>query len=169
MTYRPEIETAAAAHGLDPDLVQAVVEQESGYKFFAYRFEPGFFTRYLAHKPEYANRNPLEVSASIGLMQTMFTTAVEAGYTGEPWGLFEPAVSLEFGCRILKSNLEWARGVYVGMASLAERKIRMSALAAYNGGRGGNAPDGVLDRNHGYADAVIERYVRISRLRQRLT
>jgi soluble lytic murein transglycosylase-like protein len=159
--YRAEIETAAAAHGLDPDLVQAVVEQESAYKFFAYRFEPAFFTRYLASHVAYASREPLEVSASYGLMQIMFSTAVEQGYTGDPWGLFAPAVSLEFGCRLLAANVEWARQTYTGLTTIADTKIRASALAAYNGGRGGNAPDDLLDRNHGYADQVIARYLRI--------
>lgn len=159
--YRAEIEAAAAAHGLDPDLVAAVVEQESSYRFYAYRFEPAFFTRYLAHKPEYAQRHPMEVSASIGLMQTMYTTAVEHGFTGEPWDLFAPAVSLEFGCRVLAANFAWARRTYKGLTGVAETKIRASALSAYNGGRGGNAPDDVLDRNHAYADQVLARYQRI--------
>lgn len=159
--YRAEMEVAAAKYSLDADLVQALVEQESGYRFFAYRFEAAFFTRYLASKPEYAHRNPMEVSASYGLMQTMYTTAVEAGFTGEPWDLFAPTVSLEFGCRILASNVAWARRSYQGLTTVAETKIRASALAAYNGGRGGNAPDNILDRNHGYADQVITRYLRI--------
>lgn len=163
MNYRAEIEAAAAAHALDPNLVQAVVEQESNYKFHAYRYEPAFFERYLRHNPAYANRNPMEVSASIGLMQTMFSTAVEVGYTGEPWGLFAPTVSLEFGCRILKGHVDWARRVYEGLSSVAERKIRMSALAAYNGGRLQNSPDDTPDRNRAYAEEVIARYLRIKK------
>ena len=159
--YRVEIVAAATAHGLDPDLVQAIVEQESAYKFTAYRFEPAFFTRYLANKVEYAQRNPMEVSASYGLMQVMYSTAVEQGYLGDPWGLFDPAVSLEFGCRVLAGHVAWARRTYQGLTSIAETKIRASALASYNGGRGGNAPDNILDRNHGYADQVLARYQRI--------
>ena len=142
-------------------LVQAVVEQESGYKFYAYRFEPAFYSRYLADKPEYHQWTPQECAASIGLMQTMFSTAREHGYEGKPWGLFDPAVSLEFGCRVLKGHFDWARRTYLGLTTVAETKIRASALASYNGGRGGNAPDGILDRNHGYADAVLARYLRI--------
>ena len=42
MTYRAAIVSAATAHGLDPDLVQAVVEQESSGRFYAYRYEPAF-------------------------------------------------------------------------------------------------------------------------------
>ena len=45
--YRAEIETAAAAHGLDPDLIAAIVEQESSGRFYGYRFEPAFYDRYL--------------------------------------------------------------------------------------------------------------------------
>jgi soluble lytic murein transglycosylase-like protein len=158
--YRSEIVASAAAHGLDPDLVQAVVEQESSGRFYAYRYEPAFFMRYLASKAEYKDRNPHEVSASYGLMQTMFSTAVEHGYDGEPWGLFAPTVSLEYGCRVLASNLKWARGHYVGLAKHEVVITTRAALAAYNGGKVGNQPNGPL-RNREYADEVLMRYERI--------
>jgi len=82
--YQAEIDAAAGAHGLDADLVAAVVEQESSGWASAFRYEPDFFDRYLKNNPAYANRNPREVSASYNLMQTMYTTAVEHGYDGPP-------------------------------------------------------------------------------------
>ena len=90
--YRAEIDAAATTHGLDADLVAAVVEQESAGRFYAYRYEAEFFLRYLATKPEWKDRDPHEVAASFGLMQVMFPTAVELGFTGEPWDLFNPRI-----------------------------------------------------------------------------
>lgn len=143
--YRAEIETAAAAHGLDPDLVAAVVEQESNGWASAFRFEPDFWSKYLKNNPLYKDRHPREVSASYGLMQTMYTTAVEHGYTGLPWGLFAPTVSLEYGCRVLDALLTWADGNVT------------KALGGYNAGRGG--AEGTNGRK--YARDVLARYERI--------
>ena len=40
---------AAADHGLDPVLVCAVIEQESGWNTWSMRYEPAFFARYVAY------------------------------------------------------------------------------------------------------------------------
>lgn len=159
--YRQEIEAAAARHALDPDLVEAVVEQESSSRFYAYRFEPGFWTKYLATNPTWSSRKPAEVSASYGLMQVMFTTAVDHGFTGQPWELFDPAVGLDYGCRVLATNLVWAESAFSGNPGDKSQIIITSALAAYNGGRKGNDPDNIPDRNHAYADQVMTRLRRI--------
>lgn len=158
--YRPQIDLAADQHGLDADLVAAVVEQESAGRFHAYRYEPNFYARYLADKPEYAGREPREIAASYGLMQVLYTTALEHGYTGEPWGLFDPVVNLGMGCTVLAALLAWARAQYVGLASKEAAAVTRSALAAYNGGKKGNAPNDLL-RNGSYADQVLVRYRRI--------
>lgn len=158
--YRAEIEAAAAAHGLDPDIVQAVVEQESNGWASAFRYEPAFWTRYLAKNPAYAARNPREVSASYGLCQVMYPTAVEHGFAGQPWELFAPTVSLEFGCRVLAALMTWARSLYTGLATEERTRVTQSALAAYNGGKTGNAPNSPL-RNREYADQVLARLARI--------
>ena len=160
--YQPEVAAAAAAHGLDSDLVAAVVDRESGGWASAYRYEPDFFDRYLKNNPAYAHRNPREVSASYGLMQIMYPTAVDAGFTGQPWELFAPSVGLEWGCRVLASLLQWSRSLYTGLSSEAASVVTRSALAAYNGGKGKNAPTGVL-RNRAYADEVLMRYAQIKR------
>jgi soluble lytic murein transglycosylase-like protein len=158
--YRIAIETAADAHGLDPDLLAAIVEQESSGRFYAYRFEPAFYERYLKGKAEYAQWTPAECSASYGLCQVMFPTAREHGYQGQPWGLFDPAVSLEYGCRVLANLMSWARGLYTGLAVGERAAVMRSALAAFNGGKNGNRPTGPL-RNVEYADQVLARYHRI--------
>jgi len=145
--FRPEIEIAAAQYGLDPDLIQAIVEQESSYRWFAYRFEPDFYRRYLAQLPEFAKRDPKEVSASFGLMQLMFTTALENGFTGKPWELFHPDVSLDLGCRHLAYLLEWSKGV------------TSQALSAYNAGKG----NWKSTAGRAYATSVLARYERIQK------
>lgn len=142
--YRPEVETIAIRHDLSPDLVQAVCLIESSGQTHAYRAEPAFWDRYLKGKPEWDGANPARVSASYGLMQVMFPTAVDHGMgrTEPPEYLFVPLIGLEWGCRVLADRLEWARG-----------DVR-AALASYNGGKGGNAPGGPL-RNALYADKVL--------------
>lgn len=126
--YRADIETAASRYGLDPDLVEAVVEQESAGDPFARRLELGFFQRYMATKPEWDGSDPYRWASSVGLMQVMPTTALEHGYdalTHGPESLFNPRVNLDVGCRILRELLVWSRGDL-------DR-----ALGGYNGGKGG--------------------------------
>lgn len=149
--YRAEVLAIAPRHELSPTLVMAVALQESWSPLWktampaAYRYEPLFWSRYMAGKPEWDGANPFRVSASYGLMQVMFPTAVRHGYarTDAPEGLMVPTVGLEYGCRELAACLAWSRGdVDAG-------------LAAYNGGRtANNAPGVTPKRNQKYVDAV---------------
>jgi soluble lytic murein transglycosylase-like protein len=157
MRFRADIERFALMHSLDPDVVQAVVEKESSGRWYAVRYEPLFWTTYLANNPEYRDRDPREVSSSYGLMQIMFTTAVENGFSGQPWDLFRPEVNLDLGCRHLARLIGKMRGLYKGLSAGAEGKILRSALASYNGGMRGNAPDDLPDRNRVYAEDVLAR------------
>lgn len=159
--YRWLVENAAARHGIDPLLVEAVILTESSGLFHAYRFEPGFWDRYLAKNPRYKDMNPREASASYGLMQIMYSTAVEEGFTGMPWELFAPAFSIEFGCKHLAKHMAWADRFED--APLTPRELA-SALAAYNGGRRGNEPDEFEDRNAAYAKKVLHLYGRLLEL-----
>jgi soluble lytic murein transglycosylase-like protein len=140
-TYRREIAEAAAAHAFDPRVVEAVVAVESSGRTHAYRFEPQFFDKYLAGKPEWRGAVPERVSASYGLMQVMFVVAKELGFSGDPELLFVPRVGLDWGCRKLATLMAWAEGDPV------------RALCAYNGGRGGNTTPPY--RNQAYADRVL--------------
>lgn len=155
--YRALIVETAAKHGLDPDVVEAVCEKESDHRFFAYRFEPGFWHRYLEGHATWSKRRPAEVSASYGLMQVMYTTAVEHGFTGQPWDLFSPAVAIEYGCRVLAKLIAWSTDAFAGNPGDKSRIVLASALAAYNGGRKGNDPDNHPDRNHEYAESVLRK------------
>ena len=122
--YRPEIEAVSLTYQLDPDLVEAIVRKESSGLTHAYRYEPDFFDRYLKDDPEYDGCNPRRFSASYGLMQIMYPTARDRGYTDPPEYLFVPLVGLKWGCYHLSRLFEVVKGD-------VDR-----ALAAYNGGLG---------------------------------
>jgi soluble lytic murein transglycosylase-like protein len=151
--YRKEIEAAAFAHGaLDPNLIEAQVLVESSGRTMAYRYEPDFWTRYMAGKPEWTLMLPERVSASYGLLQIMYPVARELGFTGEPEMLCVPSVGLAWGCEQMRRLLEWAKG------------NTLQALAAYNGGKGGNATPPF--RNAPYAAKVLEARSRLITERQ---
>ena len=147
-TYRREIAEVAAAHGLDPRVVEAVVMVESSGRTHAYRYEAGFWAKYLANHPDYRGAVPERASASYGLMQVMYPVAREMGLTSpDPEVLFVPRVGLDYGCRKLASLMKWAEGDLV------------RALAAYNGGKGGNTTPPY--RNLAYAERVLAALVHI--------
>lgn len=151
--YRAEVEAIAVSHGLDADLVTAVCLHEAfDYAWkargvtSAFRHEPQFWLRYMAHKPEWDGAVPFRVSSSYGLMQVMYPTALEHGYPKHdpPEHLFIPTIGLEYGCRVLASCLRWAHG------------DALAALAAYNGGKTpDNGPGVTPKRNEGYVQAVL--------------
>jgi soluble lytic murein transglycosylase-like protein len=122
--YRGLIEVAAHAHGLDPNLVEAVCLTESSGRTDAFRFEPAFWNRYLKDNPKYHGSIPRRVSSSYGLMQVMFPVARELGFVDDPEDLFKPHVGLYYGCKKLSALLRWSDGD-------VDR-----ALEAYNGGKG---------------------------------
>lgn len=132
---------AAEAEGLDPAVVCAVVEQESGWNTWALRYEPLFFAKYVA--PLYTNNKVGATEAyargfSWGLMQVMGQTAREMGLNSLHLSMLcDPAVGLATGCKILRRKLEAAGGDL------------HKALLAWNGG---GDPD--------YADEVVARVAR---------
>ena len=125
--YRKDIEFAAKEHGIDPDLLEALVLTESSGKADAFRHEPGYYERYLKDNPDWAGKNPRRVSSSYGLCQVMYPTARQYGLNPfyEPEMLFLPQVSLDFGAKILANLLKRYKGNVE------------KALQAYNGGHGG--------------------------------
>ena len=151
--YRAQIEAIAAQFHLDPDLVEAIVLTESSGKAHAYRFEPGFWDRYMKTKPQWDGANPERVSSSYGLMQIMYPVACEIGFTETaPEYLFVPTIGLLWGCKKLRSLLDWAK------------QNTDQALAAYNGGKGGNEKPPY--RNQWYVDKVKRNLDRIYDARQ---
>lgn len=153
-------------HGLNVDVVERLIVVESGGNAWAWNPEPAY--RYLWNvrtnvpfRALTANEGLEEApphdfhalvgdpdqewwaqQASWGLMQVMGAVAREHGFSGNYLSeLCDPLVGLEYGCRHLAADLRWANG------NVAQ------ALAAYNGGRGGNAMPPF--RNAAYAAKIL--------------
>lgn len=125
----------AVSNGLDPALVCAICEQESAWEPNAIRWEPAFFSRYVA--PLNLN-NQTEATAraiSWGLMQVMGQVARENGFKNKYLSeLCLPEVGLHCGCRVFAAKLSRVGG--------DTRK----GLLAYNGGGRPAYADEVLAR-----------------------
>lgn len=129
--YRTHIVRSSSLYGIEPVRIASVIMQESAGDSRAYRFEPGYWRRYLADKKEWASPHAasnvlwqMRVAASYGLMQLMYPTAVWLcdGQQFEPEELFEPGFNIDLGCKLLKLHLD-------------QGKTWAQALAAYNTGR----------------------------------
>jgi soluble lytic murein transglycosylase-like protein len=133
---------AAAVQSLDPGLVCAVVEQESGWNPWAMRYEPAFFTKYVASL--YTNNKVSASEAyargfSWGLMQVMGQVAREAGFDALFLSaLCDPEQGLAVGCKVLRKKLDAAAG------------DTNRALLAWNGGGNPNYAAQVLARRAHY-------------------
>ena len=108
LAYRDQIATSAAAHGVDPYLVAAVVKTESG-----------------------GDAGARSSKGAQGLMQLMPETARDMvakklvdGTRYNPDNLDDPATNIEFGCAYLSYLIRYFNGD-------ADR-----AIAAYNAGMG---------------------------------
>lgn len=142
MVATPEFVALAKAtaikHGLDPALVCAVVEQESGWNTFAIRYEPAFMAKYVSTL--YTNNKISATEAysrciSWGLMQLMGQAARERGAAFSFLSvLCDPETGLDWGCLHLKGKLKAAAG--------DTRK----ALLLWNGGGNASYPDEVQAR-----------------------
>lgn len=182
--YRGEIVIAAGRYDLDPDLVQAIVEQESGYDPAAWNPEPRYRwlwdvranTKFRALTlAEIAAKSPpadfhalagdadqewVAQQASWGLMQIIGANAREHGFRGSylPELTRDVALNLDVGCRIFAEHVAWvARFPYAGLESARAAWARRKALAAYNAGRAGTSSDAA----QGYAVGVLARWDRI--------
>lgn len=145
------IEKFAAAHGLPPALVKAVVEVESGGNPWATRYEPAFFRNYVenarikAISPCSTDTEKRLRATSFGPMQVMGQTARELGFD-RPFltELCDPATGLEHGCRYLAKQVERYRDKGLDWA-----------VAAYNAGTARKDLDGVF-LNRAYVDKIRE-------------
>jgi soluble lytic murein transglycosylase-like protein len=133
---------AAEAHELWPELVCAIVEQESAWDPWALRYEPAFYESYIA--PQIARGEIAGVTESRarafswGLMQVMGQVAREHGFTGALASLCDPAVGLEIGCRVFAAKLAAAEGNVT------------RALLLWNGAGNRDYPAAVLARTARY-------------------
>ncbi len=133
----------AAEHCLDPALVCAVIEQESAWNPWAVRYEPGFLSRYVAPLYTAGKLSATEAytrAMSWGLMQVMGQVAREFGFEEASLAeLCDPAIGVEFGCRVLAARLKRSRSDV------------SAALLAWNGGANPNYAAEVLARTHNYS------------------
>lgn len=117
MTLHKHIITAAQNTGLSPQLLAAVIHQESSGNPFAVRYEPAFLKKYLADKTRKTiggyvpTRCSWETEVycramSYGAMQIMGQVARERGFRGEfLTELLDPATNLKYGSEFLQTLL----------------------------------------------------------------
>lgn len=133
----------AASRGVSPQLMCAVIEQESSWDPWAIRYEPAFMTKYVAPQYTAGKFSATEAYAramSWGLAQIMGATARELGYAGVSLAeLCDPKVGADWGVRDMKRCLDRAKG------------DEAKALLGWNGGRNVNYAAEVLARKANYA------------------
>ncbi|HUZ03699.1 MAG TPA: transglycosylase SLT domain-containing protein [Thermomicrobiaceae bacterium] len=141
--YRPLIQQVAAQFDLSATLLEAQVFQESSDQTWALHFDLDFFRAYIEHNPRAAAyRYGTFAAVSLGLLQIELEVACERGFTGPPWGLFDPDTGLYWGARYLASLRDLAKG------------DMHAALRAYNAG-----PAAITrpEDDVAYATAVLQR------------
>ena len=145
--YRAQTERAALAHGLDPLLVRAMVQVESGGSPFAWNPEPAY--RYVWNVRDSAPFRPLTPSE----VRSKYPPADFPCLAGDPdqewwgqqasWGLLQimGAVARERGCRepYLPALCDVERNLGLGCAHLKHLLVRAAgkvekAVGAYNAG-----------------------------------
>lgn len=96
----------AGRYALDPALVCAIVEQESGWDSGAYRYEPAFYVHYVMPQRGLSATEAYARAFSWGLMQVMGEVARELGYLGKFTDLcIYPERGLDIGCNHFKHKL----------------------------------------------------------------
>ena len=136
--------TTAASHGLQPELVCAVCEQESAWNPWAIRCEPAFKAHYIDGDPILGQLSDTEAwsrSFSWGLMQVLGEVARELGFSRPHFvsELCDPVVGLEYGCKHLANKMKQAGGDIT------------KALLLWNGGGNKEYPTQVIARMVKYA------------------
>src|SRR5258708_3529931 len=133
---------AAAAQSLDPSVICAVVEQESAWNPWAMRYEPAFFTKYVASLDTNNKVSATEAYArgfSWGLMQVMGQVARETGFDALFLSsLCDHEQGLALGCKVLRKKFD-------AMAGDTTRP-----LIAWNGGGNPTYAEQVLARRARY-------------------
>jgi soluble lytic murein transglycosylase-like protein len=134
--------TAATRYRLNPALVCGVVEDESSWNPWEFRYEPNFRILYVA-RLELDPTAEIGRSCSWGLLQIMGQTARERGFVGPFPQLCDPEIGLERGCDYLADRFKVAAGDV------------SKALELWNGGADKGYATRVLGRavKYGYTDA----------------
>jgi len=139
---------------LQPALVKAIIDKESMDYPLAYRVDRSVLKKQAWYRKTIttAQKQLDECWASYGYMQVLYGLARHYGYTGIPFGLFEPNLSIKYGCR----HLDYLKKRYKGRI--------LDMIHAYNWGS--NAwmdfdNDGIKDpgepyKNQDYVDDVYK-------------
>lgn len=150
-------QTKAKQFGVDPDLVIAIMTEESSIAWprCSSRFEPNF--QYLYQPDAFAVRNGVTVeteraqqSMSWGPMHVMGGSARELGFNDPLPLLFQPDIGIEYGCRKLKKLSE-------------TYELEAAVIASYNAGSprkkilSGQATPAAEYVNQRYVDSVTAR------------
>jgi len=145
--YKNYIERLCKVMNLPLDIVVAMIITESSGNIKAHRVELAFYKRYIQDKLPWTSMewydDPNRISASYGLLQVMYTTAYGHGFRGKPEDLFDPHLSLLFGCLEYKAKLDKYNGEPI------------NAVAAYNAGSVRFKSDGKYE-NQWHVDKVLK-------------
>jgi soluble lytic murein transglycosylase-like protein len=141
----------AEKHGLELDLVLAIITVESNFDPLAHRFEPHWnYALESAAQAHFAQQNKLSLatenvdeSTSFGNMQIMGSVCRELGFSGNLAQLFDPEYGIHYGC--LKLKLE-----------LKKHPDLTDAISAYN--QGSPRRVGGIYANQDYVDKVMANY-----------
>lgn len=138
-TLVQQAKKTAELYGLDPALVCAVCEQESGWNVWAMRYEPAFQVRYVNKIPNISDTERIARSTSWGLMQLMGQVAREKGFSHTFLAMLcDPDIGLSMGVRKLKECLDEEGG------------DEAKALLRWNGGGNPEYPLQVIARKDKY-------------------
>lgn len=129
--WRKIVDKWACELNISQALIFAVIQMESGGNEKAYRYEPGYYKRYIEKSLDWKflmmkhGYTPRDVAASYGLMQLMFPTAYPYKKNLTPAELYEPDTNVRIGTAYLAGLLKKYDG------------DKLQTLAHYNGGAGG--------------------------------
>lgn len=138
---RDYVAEISRANGVDPKLVESVIEQESNWRSDAMRFEPGVARDFNSRGVR--DDEVTALSTSFGLMQVIY------GFHGERCGLksatelFDPRVNVRCGVAVLRTCFSRSNDV-------------RRALVCYNGGSKCAEEQG-CSKAEEYADEVLKR------------
>lgn len=143
------ISVVAAKEKVDPKLVSAIAQHESGGNMWALRYEPNY--QWLYRPQDYSSALNISLDTeicmqkfSIGYMQLMFAVCRELGFKGNAGEMFNPETNFAYGCRHIKRFLD-------KYGNLPD------ALSAYNAGSPRKAVTGKYV-NAAYVDDVMKLY-----------